>query len=293
LIAVSFSGAQWVRRTLIALLLLSVLATACLDIAADPANRGTSTQPRELLVFAASSLTDPFEEIARLFGSANGNVRVTLYFGGTPQLRTQIEQGARADVLVSANQEQIDLARRSGIVAGEALTIAHNRLVVIVPKGNPGAVERLEDLARPGLKLVLAQSDVPVGQYARLSLGKMAADPRFGAGFDARALANLRSEEANVRQVVAKVQLGEADAAIVYASDVSTRLAEEVVRLDVPDPYNVLASYPAVLIKETREPELARSFLAFLVSDEARAVLSKNNFVVPEKRAIGQIVPRG
>jgi molybdate transport system substrate-binding protein len=247
---------------------------------------------RELVVFAAASLSEPFNELGPQFGAASGGARVTYNFGGTPQLRAQLEQGARADVFASANRDQMDQAVRSGAVTGETPVFAQNKLVVILPKDNPGKVDRLEDLARPGLKLITTIKNVPVGQYTQDALAKMARDARFGADFQQKVAANVRSEEQDVKQVVAKVRLGEADAAVVYATDVSPAVAPDVRTIAIPDEFNTVADYPIAQVKDAPQPDLARAFMAYVVSGAGRDVLKKFSFILPEKTALRAIVPR-
>jgi molybdate transport system substrate-binding protein len=261
-----------------------VLATSMI-LAACSAPLAATPPPRELVVFAAASLTEPFNELAAPFASASG-ARVIYNFGGTPQLRTQLEQGARADLFASANREQMDLALKNGVVAGESSVFAQNKLIVVMPKDNPGKLEKLEDLGRPGLKLITTQRTVPVGQYTQDALARMANDARFGADFSTRVNANIRSEEADVKQVVAKVQLGEADAAVVYATDVSPRLSAELRTIAIPDQFNAVADYPIGQVKGSAQPELGRAFVAYLVSGPGRDVLQKYSFILPEKRAL-------
>jgi molybdate transport system substrate-binding protein len=140
-------------------------------------------------------------------------------------------------------------------------------------------VSTLADLARPGLKFVTTTPDVPVGNYTRQMLEKMAADPQYGAGFDQKVRANVVSEESNVRQVVTKVQLGEADAAVVYSTDVTPQAAAAVRTIDVPDAFNVLAVYPAAVVKVARAPATAAGFIRYLTSPAGQAVLKKYNFI--------------
>jgi molybdate transport system substrate-binding protein len=285
---------------------IPIVAAVCLVVAgcAAPISTAVSTQSapvattaaggvgKELVVFAAASLTEPFNEIGPQFGAANGGIRVTYNFGGTPQLRAQLEQGARADVFVSANKDQMDAAVKSGVVTGETPVFVQNKLVVIVPKDNPARVEKVEDLARPGLKLITTVKNVPVGQYTQDALGKMSKDARFGADFQAKVTANVRSEEQDVKQVVAKVRLGEADAAVVYATDVSPAIADDVTTIAVPDQYNTIADYPIAQVKSSVQTDLARAFLAYVVSGPGRDVLRKFNFILPEKSALGRLIAR-
>jgi molybdate transport system substrate-binding protein len=167
-----------------------------------------------LTIFTAASLTDAFREMGANIEQANPGTKVTFNFAGSPTLRTQLAQGARADVFASADEPNMQGAQKDGTIASEPRLFVRNQLVAIVPAANPAQVMRLQDLAKPGVKLVLTNKEVPVGNYSRQALAKMSQDTAFGAEFATRVLANLVSEETNVKQVVAKVQLGEADAGI-------------------------------------------------------------------------------
>src|SRR5262245_44060260 len=263
-------------------------ATAAPTAAPKPA---VAVGANELVVFAAASLTEPFNELGPQFGAANG-AKVTYNFAGTPQLRTQLEQGARADLFASANKEQMDQALKSGVVTGETPVFAQNKLVVIVPKDNPGKVEKLEDLARPGLKLVTTVKNVPLGQYTQDALAKMSKDPRFGPDFQQKVTLNVKSEEQDVKQVVAKVRLGEADAAVVYATDVSPAVAAAVTVIPIPDEFNTVADYPIGQVKGAAQPDLAKSFMAYIISGPGVDVLKKYGFIIPAKTALGRILLR-
>jgi molybdate transport system substrate-binding protein len=238
-------------------------------------------EPKELVVLAASSLTDAFTEIGDDFPKQPGmtGVRLTFSFGASSQLRTQLEQGAPADVFASADTVQMDNAVKANTIQGTPTVFARNRLVLIVPKDNPAGVTGLADLARPGIKFVTAGPEVPVGNYTRQLLQKMAADPQYGAGFDQKALGNVVSEEANVRQVVTKVQLGEADVGIVYSSDVTPQSAPALKTTEIPDNLNVIAVYPAAAARAAKAPATAQRFVQYLVSPPAQAILKKYNFI--------------
>jgi molybdate transport system substrate-binding protein len=160
----------------------------------------------------------------------------------------------------------------AGLVEAEPLLFAANRLVLITP--SDASLSSLEDLSQQGLRLVLAGPEVPVGNYARTSLERM--NTAFGNDFSKRVLANLVSEESNVRQVAAKVELGEADAAIVYATDAA--ILKNVKTIDIPDDYNVLATYPIAILKETKQLELAQAFVDFLLSYQGQALLKLQGF---------------
>src|SRR5688572_14494308 len=160
-----------------------------------------------LTVFAAASLRDAFEEIARALERETPGLRVRLALAGSNQLALQLAQGARADVFASADSIWMGYANARGLLASAPRVFARNRLVAIVPRTNPARIQGLGDLARPGVKLVLAVEAVPAGRYAREALARVARSPDFPDDFAARALKNLVSEEENVRAVVARVQI--------------------------------------------------------------------------------------
>ena len=231
----------------------------------------------ELTVFAAASLTEAFREIGTKMETTYPGLKVIYNFGGSPMLRTQIEQGAPADIFVSADAVQMDLAQKSGVVQGERPVFIKNRLVVIVPRANPGKVMEFRDLARPGLKLDLTAPQVPVGNYSRQAIRKASAD--YGADFEQRALGNIVSEEENVKQVVTKVQLGEADAGIVYVSDVTPQVSKEVLTIPIPDAYNQIATYPIAMTQRMQNRPAAEAFIAFVLSPVGQAVLKAHHFI--------------
>ncbi len=237
-------------------------------------------EPVTLTVFAAASLTDAFDEIKGRFEAANPGVTVAYNFAGSNALAQQLGEGAPADVFASANKKQMDVAIDAGrVVTGTTQVFVRNRLVVIVPKDNPANVETLQDLARTGLKLILAAKDVPVGQYALDFLDKATADAAFGAAFKDDVLANVVSYEDNVRSVLTKVALGEGDAGIVYTSDISGDAAKDVVRIEVPDALNTIAQYPIGAVKDSANADVAEAFIAFVLSAEGQAILQSYGFL--------------
>lgn len=241
--------------------------------------------PREttLTVMAAASLSDAFTEIGAQFEADHPGARVVFNFAGSQQLAQQIAQGAAADVFASANQKQLDAAVQTGrIQPGAVQVFASNRLVMIYATGNPAGVRALEDLARDGVKLVLAAGEVPAGQYTLEFLEKAEAAGSFGAGYQAAVLANVVSYEDNIRAVLTKVALGEADAGIVYASDITGAEAGQVEQIDIPDALNVIAVYPAAPLADSAQPELAAQFVTLLLAPEGQEVLAKYGFLPPE-----------
>jgi molybdate transport system substrate-binding protein len=241
----------------------------------------------QLTVFTAASLTDAFKEMGANIEQANPGTKVTFNFAGSPTLRTQLAQGARADVFASADEPNMQGAQKEGTIASEPRLFVRNQLVTIVPAANPAQVMRLQDLAKPGVKLVLTNKEVPVGNYSRQALAKMSQDAAFGPDFATRVLANLVSEETNVKQVVAKVQLGEGDAGIVYSSDVTPAVRGAVKVLAIPDSFNVIAQYPIAVVRDAPNAAGARAFIDYVLSPAGQAILTKHGFlaVAPTPRA--------
>jgi molybdate transport system substrate-binding protein len=253
------------------------LLVALIAIGTAPAAAQTGgTAPSVLTVFAAASLTDAFEELGALFRRGHPGTAVRFNFAGSQQLAAQLEHGASADVFASADQRWMARVQHLGLAAGEPAIFAHNRLVVVLPAANPARIERLEDLARPGLKLVLAAGAVPAGRYSREALRNLSRRPGFGPDYERRVLAGVVSEEENVKGVVAKVQLGEADAGIVYRSDVTPRIAAKLRVLDIPAAENMVALYPIVVLSASRAPEVARAFVELVRGAEGRAALARH-----------------
>lgn len=241
----------------------------------------TTSAPVNLNVFAAASLIEPFSQIGMRFEADHPGVTVVLNFAGSQQLAQQINEGARADVFASANDKQMEwVIEAGGIASGTQRTFANNRLVLIYPKENPGGLADLKDIAKPDTKLVLAAEEVPVGQYSLDFLDKAAADPTFGETFKVDALNNVVSYENSVKAVLAKVVLGEADAGIVYLSDISGEDAHLVGRIDIPDNLNVVATYPIAMIIDSKNPHLAQAFIDFVLLQEGQDILANYNFLL-------------
>lgn len=239
----------------------------------------SGADPVTLNIFAAASLTDAFTEIGEMFEAAHPRVRVAFNFAGSQQLAQQIIEGAPADVFASANNKQMDVViEAGGVGAGSQQTFASNSLVVVFPQDNPGALKELKDLAQPGLKLVFAAKEVPVGQYSLEFLDKASADPGFAPSFREDVIRNVVSFEDNVKAVLTKVALGEADAGIVYASDLSGENAARVIRLEIPDTLNVIATYPIAPVVESQRPDLAQAFIELVTSPEGQSILEKYHF---------------
>ena len=262
---------------------LMIVSIACGDDSGDEATSaplaGSGAQPVSgtLTVFAAASLADAFTEIFSEFKKTNPNLEITPQFAGSPALRTQLEQGARADIFATADLPQMLIALQNGVVKDAGKVFVRNSLVIITPKDNPGRVSAPVDLKKGGLKLVLAAPEVPVGNYARQSLALMEKDAAFGAGFAEAALKNVVSNESNVRQVVGKIELGEADAGIVYGTDVTQSIAPKLEVVQIPALFNVIAEYPIALSKSPGNAA-AQALIDFILSPPGQDILKKYGF---------------
>jgi len=255
---------SWVRSSIL-LLVVALVAAACGGNDGNSSGGSSSGSPTEIKVFAAASLTGAFNKIGQDWTAANPGTKVTFNFAGSQALATQIQQGAPADVFASADTTNM------GKVSSQVDTpknFASNLLQIIVAKGNPEAVTGLQDLSNPDLKVVLAAPDVPAGKYARQAL-------------DAQHL-TVRpvSLEDNVKAVVTKVALGEADAGIVYVTDVAAG-GDKVEGVDIPASQNVPATYPIAVLKGSSHLLQARSFMTMVLSDQDQQVLKRFGFLPP------------
>lgn len=235
-------------------------------------------QSDRLDIFAAASLTDAFQALGQEFEHQNPGVEVVFNFAGSQHLASQLRQGARVDLFASANQRQMQVAVESGRIDDRAPQIfACNRLVVTYPKENHAHIATLADLARPGLKLVIAAEAVPVGYYTQAFLAKAAQDPALGEAYRRALLDNVVSYEENVRAVLSKVALGEADAGIVYSSDVAS--AKDVAQIPIPAALNVVATYPIAPVADSLHATQAARFIDFVRSQTGQAILTQYGFL--------------
>jgi molybdate transport system substrate-binding protein len=235
-------------------------------------------QREKVTVFAAASLTAAFNEIADTLRHHDPTVEIAFNFAGSQALALQIQQGAPADVFASADDHWMKVVHDAGLTKGAPAVFVHNHLVVIVPKENPAHIVTLHDLAKPGVKLVLADPAVPVGHYARTTIDALAKQPGFPANYAEDVNARVVSNEDNVKGVVAKVQLGEADAGIVYLSDVTPAVAKAVTRIAIPEPANPLADYPIAVLRRSTS-KAAEAFVQLVLSPSGQDVLARNGFV--------------
>ena len=248
------------KRFLVLVSATALLLAACGD-SDDDGTGGGSPNPEEaeLTVSGAASLTEAFTDIGAAFEEDNPGVTVTFNFGPSDGLSTQINEGAPVDVFASASPKWMDAVQDEGPGVEGRTDFAKNRLAIIVPTGNPAGIEGIEDLGEDDVKLVLAAEGVPVGDYAREALDN--------AGVADAALANVVSNEEDVKAVVTKVVSGDADAAIVYVTDVTAAVVDQVQMIEVPDDVNVIATYPIAVVTGSQEADLAQRFVDYILGE--------------------------
>jgi molybdate transport system substrate-binding protein len=246
-----------------------------------------SPAPITINVFAAASLKDALEaartaylaSLKRMAGSPE--IAITIATDSSAALRTQIEHGAAADLFLSADTRNAEMLVDADLTDGDLVVFAGSELALIVPAGNPGAVESPADLARPGVKVIAGGEEVPISTYADQLLANLAALPGYPPDFETRYAANVVSREENVRAVATKVELGEGDAGIVYATDAAA--TDTVVTIEIPPQANVRADYAGVVIKGSeRTRTAAHGFLGWLAGEGGQSVLGSFGFLPPD-----------
>jgi len=243
-----------------------VALAACGGPAAQPAGGRSPQVSGGLTVLAAASLTEAFTKAGAQLQARNPGLDVRFSFAGSPTLVTQVQQGAPADVLAAADQANMQKVVTGGFSAGAPAVFAHNRLQIAVAAGNPKKIASVSDLASPAVKVDVCAPGVPCGGYSTTVLGK--------AGVRVTPV----SQEQDVRSVLTKVSLGEADAGIVYVTDVRSA-AGRVQGVEIPDSLNTIADYPVVPLKSSRNPAAARVFVDYVLSPEGQKVLASYGFI--------------
>jgi molybdate transport system substrate-binding protein len=268
----------WSRILL--LLALAIVLVGCGGSGSGGGNGGSGGSGEEqggtLTILAASSLTDAFAELGKIFEQQNPGTTVKTSLGASSELLAQIQQGAPADVFASAAEEEMNTAVRDGLVAGKPEIFVKNREVIMVPKDNPANIKSLEDLSQPNIKLVLAAKDVPAADYAVEILGK--ANKVYGPNFKQDVLSNVVSREADVRASVNRVVVGDADATFGYKSDYTPDIREKVKVITIPPNLNIIATNPIATLKDAKEPGLAKKWVDLVTRKEGQRVLKKWKF---------------
>lgn len=253
----------------ITLLLALVISLVC----------GANASGKTLVVLAAASLKESFTEIGKAYEELHPGVRVRLSFAGSQQLASQISLGAPADVFASADAKQMQNVVKSGQISLKSVkSLAFNRLVIVVSRDSAKKVSGLEGLAAPGLKLLIGVPQVPVGEYTQQMLLK--ANEMFQPGWLDKVKANIVSKELDVRSILTKVQLGVADAGIVYTTDARVAPADKVVTRAIPQTVNVNAVY---VIAPVSGSSGGADFAKFVLSDQGRRVLASHGFLLPSQ----------
>ena len=249
------------------------LFRTCIALLVALAPPARAAGPRELVVFAASSLREAFAGLGATFEREHPGTKVTFSLAGSQELRTQIEHGAPADVFASADWMHMRALVASRLAASPR-TFARNEPVLVVPRDNPAGLRTLADLPH-ARRIVLAAAEVPIGAYTQHILD--AASRRYGAVFRSSVEAHVVSRELNVRQVLSKVALGEADAAVVYRTD-ARNAGRAVEVIPIPPELNVVAEYPVAVIENAKEKALAREFVELLLSPDGQEALARFGF---------------
>ncbi|MGW5863509.1 molybdate ABC transporter substrate-binding protein [Streptomyces sp. NPDC055239] len=262
------------RRTAAAVLTAALLVplAACgnddkKDSGSDSGTKssGSAAPKADLTVLAAASLTDVFATAGAAYEKENPGTKVNFSFAGSQELAAQVNQGSPADALVTADTKTMDGLKSD---TGTPSVIAKNRLVIAVGEGNPKKVAELKDLSDSKLKVVLAAPEVPVGRYSKQILDEQKIDVK------------PVSQEPNVRAVLSKVELGEADAGLVYKTDAATA-TEKVDAIKIPDSENAIAEYPAATLKSSKHAEASAAFVKWLSTPAAQKILQDAGFEKP------------
>ena len=262
-------------------ILLGVVFAACSGPGAPPAatTAGSAAAGTELTIFAAASLKGALEKAKAAYEAAIPGTTITISTDSSSALETQIEQGAPADLFLSADTTNPQKLVDAGLAEGDPVTFAGNKLTVIVPTGNPAGITTPADLAKAGVKVIAAGDEVPITKYATQLVDNLAKESGYPADFAAAYAANVASKEDNVKAVIAKVELGEGDAGIVYVTD--AKASDKVTTIDIPDTADVPATYDGVVVKAARDPAAAKAFLDWFAGPDGQAILSGLGFLPP------------
>src|SRR6202165_3595551 len=257
-------------RARIALLVVAAaFLAACGSSGGTASNSPSSTSMSGYIqVFAAASLTAWYNALGTSFHRANPGVGVNFNFAGTPTLVTQIEQGAPADVFASADTTNMDKLTADGYTSGTSKVFARNQLEIVVAPGNPKGINGLADLAKPGVIYISEAPTVPAGKYSLQALAS------------AGVKVTPKSLETSVTAVISKIELGEADAGIVCTTDIKAA-GSKVQGVEIPTANNVIATYPIVAVKGTKNSEVAKAFIGYVLSGSGQSTLASFGFLAP------------
>jgi molybdate transport system substrate-binding protein len=244
-----------------------------------PGAAASSAAPASLTIYAASSLKAVMAKVQTTYEAANPGTMLSISTDSSAALETKIEQGAPADLFLSADTANPQKLVDKGLAAGSITKFAGNLLTVIVPVANPAGIQTPADLAKPGIKVIAAGDTVPITRYATQLVANLARQPGYPADFVAQYTANIVSKEDNVAAVVAKIELGEGDAGIVYVTDAKT--STKVTTVAVPDAANVPATYGGVVVKASPNVAPAQAFLAWLAGPDGQSILASFGFLSP------------
>ena len=261
----------------------TLLALALGGCAAPSAAPTTVVDPSarhvELTVLGAASLKDVLAAVAEAYASVDATVSIVISTDSSAALETQIEQGAPADVFLSADTRHPQALLDEGLAMEPLVVFAANELAIIVPADNPAGITSPADLARHGIDVIAAGDEVPISGYARMLVENLARQPGYPADFAASYAANVASREDNVKAILGKVELGQGDAGIVYATDAAA--TSGVTTIDIPAGANVPATYGGVVVASSRDEEAAKAFLAWLAGRDGSSVLAGFGFLPP------------
>ncbi|MEA2621942.1 MAG: molybdate transport system substrate-binding protein [Chloroflexota bacterium] len=274
-------------RSIVTVLVLLLLVSACgTGATAAPTSAPAGGPPAAtgaggggVTVFAAASLKGVLAKAKAAYEIASPGTTLTISTDSSSALETQIEQGAPADVFLSADTANLQKLVDKGLAAGEPKIFAGNLLTVIVPGSNPAGITSPIDLANAGIKVIAAGDSVPITKYATQLVAELANEPGYPPDFADRYDANIVSKEDNVAAVVAKIELSEGDAAIVYVTDAKASI--KVTTIDVPAAADVLATYAGVVVKASRNPDGAAAFLDWFAGPAGKSILAAFGFQPP------------
>jgi len=232
-----------------------------------------------MTVYGAASLKGVLDKVKAAYETAKPGTTLTVSTDSSATLETQIEQGAPADVFLSADTTNPKKLVDKGLAAGDAVTFAGNKLTIIVPTANPAGIKTPADIAKTGVTVIAAGDEVPITKYATQLVANLAKEAGYPTDFVAKYTANIASKEDNVKAIVAKIELGEGDAGIVYVTD--ARASTKVTAVDVPDTANVPATYAGVVVKASRNAAAAQAFLTWFAGPDGQAILGTFGFLPP------------